>query len=230
METQEFNTSRIHNFSQQQIPSHGEPSNSHFNCIYSNEENWELQQKRDQKDSNSISVVGRCIRTACDVLHGMDYENNDILSGSIDSQHNDIFPSEFNVFHSKKETSSCKDVLSDKNQADTINTSESKCEKVALSNKPLEHNSSVEIYKSALSQSQVEISRFERTFVCDICLKKLNTLSSLLTHNSIHSAEKPFQHFIHQENIFGIGYFAQQKRKDTKSRPFQCTICDNVFL
>ncbi|GFY45785.1 hypothetical protein TNIN_33591 [Trichonephila inaurata madagascariensis] len=119
METQEFDSSRFHNFSQQQIPSHGEPSNSHFKCIYSNEKNWELQQKRYQKDSNSISVVGRCIRTACDVLQGMDYEKKNNLSESIDSQHNDFIPSEFNVFHSKKETSSCKDILSDKNKADT---------------------------------------------------------------------------------------------------------------
>ncbi|GFY66091.1 hypothetical protein TNIN_433421 [Trichonephila inaurata madagascariensis] len=73
METQEFDTSRFHTFYQQQNRSHGEQSNSHSECIYSNEEKWKLQQKRDQKDSISISDVGKCIRAACNVLHGIGF-------------------------------------------------------------------------------------------------------------------------------------------------------------
>ncbi|GFY61519.1 hypothetical protein TNIN_70041 [Trichonephila inaurata madagascariensis] len=101
METQEFDTSRFHNFFQYQNQSDGEQSKLHLKCSYSNEENRELQQKRDQKDSISISVVGRCIRTACDVLHGMDSENIDFHSETMDSQYKDIFPSESNS-HTKK--------------------------------------------------------------------------------------------------------------------------------
>ncbi|GFS80889.1 hypothetical protein TNCV_126461 [Trichonephila clavipes] len=85
METQEFDTSRIHNCSQQMNGSHGEQSNSHFKCNYSNQENLKVQRKIDLKNSLNISFVGRCIRTACDVLHGMNYDNDDIRSETIDS-------------------------------------------------------------------------------------------------------------------------------------------------
>ncbi|GFY39371.1 hypothetical protein TNIN_300721 [Trichonephila inaurata madagascariensis] len=80
IETQEFDTSRFHTFYQQLNHSHGEQSNSHSEYIYSNEEKWKLQQNRDQKDSISISAVGRCIRSACNILHGMYSENIDFLS------------------------------------------------------------------------------------------------------------------------------------------------------
>ncbi|GFU86627.1 hypothetical protein TNCV_3399261, partial [Trichonephila clavipes] len=106
--TQEFDSSRIHNFSQQQNCSHGEKSNSNLKCIYSNEEKWKLQQKRDQEESVNISVVGRCIRNACGVLYRMDYESNNILSQMNDSQTNNIFPSGFNLFPLEEETSALK--------------------------------------------------------------------------------------------------------------------------
>ncbi|GFY39368.1 hypothetical protein TNIN_300691 [Trichonephila inaurata madagascariensis] len=227
-EPQEFDTSRCHSFFQYQNQSHGEQSKLHLKCSYSNEENRELQQKRDQEDSISISVVGRCIRTACDVLLGIDHENNGVFSETIDSHYKEIFQTEPNFFYSKEETLSRKDELLHKNEANRIDKQESKFENADSSNKQLEHDSSVEILKSSHSQSQVEISRFERTFVCEIGMKRLNTLSLLLTHNCPDSPEKHFQHRLHQKHFYEMGHFSQQKL--TKDRSFQCTVCDKVFL
>ncbi|GFY39366.1 hypothetical protein TNIN_300671 [Trichonephila inaurata madagascariensis] len=92
-------------FFQHQNQSHGGQSYLLLKCSYSNEENLELQQNRDQKDSVNISDFEKCIRTACDVLHGMDYKNDDILSETIFSHDKETFASEFNLSHSKEETS-----------------------------------------------------------------------------------------------------------------------------
>ncbi|GFT35741.1 hypothetical protein TNCV_2944171 [Trichonephila clavipes] len=151
----------------------------------------------------------------------MDGKNNVFLSETMDSQYKDIFQSEFNFFYSKEETLSRKDELLNKNEANTIDKRESKCESVEVSNKELEHDSSAEILKSSYCQIQVEISTFERTFVCDICLKKLNIFTSLLKHNYLPSPEKHLQHGIHEENFYEIGNFSQQKRSDTKDRSIQ---------
>ncbi|GFT35727.1 zinc finger protein 333 [Trichonephila clavipes] len=230
METEEFDTSRFHNFFSYQNQCHGEQSKSDMKCNYSNEENRELHKKRYQKDSMNISDVGRCIRTACDVLHGMDAENNGVFSQTIDSQYKDIFESEPKFFYSKEETLTRKDEPLYKNEENTIDERESQCENVELSNKPLGHDSSVEILKSYHSQSQIEISYFERALVCDICLEKLNSFTSLLKHNCKPSSEKLLQHGIHRENIYEMDHFLQQKRSDNKDRAFQCTVCDKFFL
>ncbi|GFS80835.1 gastrula zinc finger protein XlCGF57.1 [Trichonephila clavipes] len=152
LETQEFETSRYLNFFPYQNQSHGEQSNLDLKCNYSNEENWreKFQQKRDQKDSISISVVGRY--------------------------------------------------------------------------------SSVEVLKSSHSQSPVEISSFERTFVCGINSEKLNRFTSLLKHNCKPSPDKHLHHGIHQENFYEMGHFSQQKCSDNKDRAFQCTVWDKFLL
>ncbi|GFY39364.1 hypothetical protein TNIN_300651 [Trichonephila inaurata madagascariensis] len=178
LETQEFNTSRFHTFYQQQNRSHGEKSNSHSECSYSNEENWELQEKRDQKDS-------------------------------------------------VKEKSNRNDELLFTKESHTIDTSRSKCDKEELFNKVQEQDSSVESFKS--SHSQVENSYFERAFICDICLKTMSNLTSLLKHNCIHSNKKHFQHGVCQETVSEVGQFSQQKRTDTEERSFQCTMSEQVF-
>ncbi|GFY61952.1 hypothetical protein TNIN_365801, partial [Trichonephila inaurata madagascariensis] len=161
LETQEFDTNRCHSIFQYQNQSDGEQSKLHFECSYSNEEKRELQQKRDQKDSISISVVGRCIRTAFDVLNGIDHENNGIFSETIESHFKDIFQTEPNFFYSIEETLSHKDELLYKNEENRIDNHQSKCENIDLSNKQLEQDSSVEILKSSHSQSKVDISSFE---------------------------------------------------------------------
>ncbi|GFT61422.1 zinc finger protein 782 [Trichonephila clavipes] len=160
----------------------------------------------------------------------MDDENNCVFSETIDSQYKDIFQSEPKFFYSKEEMLTRKNEPLYNNEANTIDKRESKCENVEVSTKPLEHDSGVEILKSSHSQSQVEISSFERTFVCGICLEKLNSFTSILKHNCILSPEKHLQLDIHQENFYEMGHFSQQKRSDNKDRAFQCTVCDKFFL
>ncbi|GFY55916.1 hypothetical protein TNIN_100641 [Trichonephila inaurata madagascariensis] len=229
METQEFDTSRFLNFYQPQNRSHGEQSNSHSECIYSNEEKWKLQQNRDQKDLISMSVVGRCIRTACDVLHGTDSENIDFHSETTDSQYKDIFQSESNLVysHTIEETPNRNNELLFTKESHTIDTSRSKCDKKESVNTVQEHDSSVENIKS--SHSQVEISSFGRTIICEFCLKILNSFTSLLKHNCIHSNKKNFHHSVCQKTVYDMGQFSQQKRTDTKERSFQCIVSEQVF-
>ncbi|GFY66092.1 hypothetical protein TNIN_433431 [Trichonephila inaurata madagascariensis] len=114
-----------------------------------------------------------------------------------------------------------------KKESHTIDTSRSMCDKEELVNKLQEHDSSVESFKS--SHSQVEISYFERSFICDLCLKTMNSSASLLKHNCIHSNKKHFHHDVCQETVPEMGQLSQQKRTDTKERSFQCTVFEQVF-
>ncbi|GFT61395.1 hypothetical protein TNCV_1953161 [Trichonephila clavipes] len=153
-------------------------------------------------------------------------ENSDILSEIIHPQTKDIFSSEFNVFPSEEETSALKKENVYKNEEYALNTNNSKCEKVELNNNLRQHDSRVVNFKSP--HSQVEISSFQRNFVCDICLNKLNSLYSLLEHNCIHSTERQEKHGICQENFSDICHFSKQKRADTESRTFQYTVCEKI--
>ncbi|GFT61412.1 hypothetical protein TNCV_4371051 [Trichonephila clavipes] len=154
-------------------------------------------------------------------------ENSDFLSEIIHSQTKDIFSSEFNVFPSEEETSALKKENVYKNEEYTLNTNNSKCEKVELNNNLKQHDSRVVNFKSP--HSQVEISSFQRIFVCDICLNKLNSLYSLLEHNCIHSTERQEEHGICQEHFSQIGHFSKLKRADTEARTFQYFLCEQSF-
>ncbi|GFT66713.1 hypothetical protein TNCV_1961681 [Trichonephila clavipes] len=67
-ETQAIDTSRMHNYSQQVNHSHGNQSNSHLRAIIPIKKSANYHKIQIRK-TMSISVVGRCIRNAWDVLH-----------------------------------------------------------------------------------------------------------------------------------------------------------------
>ncbi|GFT61382.1 hypothetical protein TNCV_1953051 [Trichonephila clavipes] len=156
----------------------------------------------------------------------MDSENSDILSEIVHSQTKDIFSWEFNVFPSEEETSALKKENVYKNEEYALNTSNSKCENVELNNNLRQHDSRVVNFKSP--PSQVEISSFQRNFVCDTCLNKLNRISSFLEHNCIHSTQRQVEHGILQVHFSQICHFSKQKRADTEDRTFQYTVCEKI--
>ncbi|GFT25547.1 hypothetical protein NPIL_637841 [Nephila pilipes] len=55
-------------------------------CYDSSNESPELKRKNLQEESVTLSAVGRCIRTACDTLLGMDYCDTDHFLETHDSQ------------------------------------------------------------------------------------------------------------------------------------------------
>ncbi|GFY48974.1 hypothetical protein TNIN_86541 [Trichonephila inaurata madagascariensis] len=147
----------------------------------------------------------------------------------LDSKFKDIFPSESNLVysHTKEETTNCKDELLFNKELHTIDTIRNKYDKEELVNEVQEHDSSVESLKSL--HSQVEMYSYGRTFIGDICLKKLNSLTSLLIHNCIHSNKKHFHHGICPETASEMNHFSQQKLTDTERGLFQCTVSEHVF-
>ncbi|GFY77092.1 hypothetical protein TNIN_462331 [Trichonephila inaurata madagascariensis] len=156
-------------------------------------------------------------------------ENIGFHSETVDSQYKDIFPSESNLVYSHmiKETSNRNDELLFTKESHTIDTSRSMGDKEELVNKVQEHDSSVESFKS--SHSQVEISSFGRTIICDISLKLLNSFTSLLEHNCTHSNKNYFNHGVCQKTVSEMGQFSQHKRTDTMERSLRCTVSEQVF-
>ncbi|GFY44201.1 hypothetical protein TNIN_473571 [Trichonephila inaurata madagascariensis] len=68
--------------------------NTVFECNEFSGVNMEVQGSK-QGDSVDISTVVECIRTACDILLGMNSpENNDLISENFDSRHDHSIPSE----------------------------------------------------------------------------------------------------------------------------------------
>ncbi|GFU44148.1 hypothetical protein NPIL_277511 [Nephila pilipes] len=92
-------------FLQYQSPYYAEQTNFNVNCCDSTVENAELQLKNVQEESVSLSSVGRCIRTACDILLGIDPCDNDNLLGSIYSQLKGAISTEFNFSTSHEDAS-----------------------------------------------------------------------------------------------------------------------------
>ncbi|GFT43192.1 hypothetical protein NPIL_311361 [Nephila pilipes] len=102
------------------------------------EENTEVIENYLQNESVSLSAVGRCVRTSCEILLGMDSSNTDNLLGSFDSQFEYLNSSEFTSLDSEKEESFSEvELLDERGQ----NKSESKCENRASENNLIKHDS-----------------------------------------------------------------------------------------
>ncbi|GFT12791.1 hypothetical protein NPIL_370641 [Nephila pilipes] len=125
-------------FSQCQGPYYTEQTNFLVNCCDSSVENAELQVKNVQEESVSLSSVGRCIRTACDILLGIDPCDNDNLLGTIHSQSKGVISSEFNFPPSHEEASLLKaNMLYGSGE----NRSKRKCENLESENKLFKQDS-----------------------------------------------------------------------------------------
>ncbi|GFS91455.1 hypothetical protein NPIL_275691 [Nephila pilipes] len=72
---------------------HEEIPNLLDKCCDPSEESPELNRKNQQEGSVTLSAVGRCIRTACDTLLGLDFCDNDHFLETTDSQFTGIISS-----------------------------------------------------------------------------------------------------------------------------------------
>ncbi|GFU11670.1 hypothetical protein NPIL_136221 [Nephila pilipes] len=97
------------------------------------EENTELKQKNLQQGSVTLSAVGECIRTACDILLGIYPWNTDHLFVITDSQFMSLISSD-----SKKESSFSEPELWDRN---VQNNTENKRKNLKSDNNLFKHDS-----------------------------------------------------------------------------------------
>ncbi|GFU35932.1 hypothetical protein TNCV_4030331 [Trichonephila clavipes] len=82
-------------------------------------------------DSVDISIVGDCIRNTFDCLHGMNPQNNELISEIFDDRYDHSIPSEIHLLDSKAEPSN---VQSEHFNVNGGTNSENKCEGVKLKN------------------------------------------------------------------------------------------------
>ena len=82
-------------------------------------------------------------------------------------------------------------------------------------------------YASSLRQ-HMEIHR-PCQYVCKACAKRFHTIAQLLTHESIHSGERPFCCETCGARFRILSSFQVHQRKHTGEKPYSCADCEKVF-
>ncbi|GFU21341.1 hypothetical protein NPIL_341931 [Nephila pilipes] len=144
-------------------------------CYDSSNESPELKRKNLQEESVTLSAVGRCIRTACDTLLGMDYCDTDHVLKTTDSPFMGTISSNSIHLASFMEP--------DKMDSNVKKKSESKCENLRSENNVCKQDSSLSPSKHAR----------EKVFQCEVCQRFFSRKETLNKHMRTHTGEKPFQ-------------------------------------
>ncbi|GFT56261.1 hypothetical protein NPIL_282161, partial [Nephila pilipes] len=153
---------------------HEEIPNLLVKCYDTSEESTEIKRKNLQEESVTLSAVGRCIRTACDTLLGMDYCDTDHFLETTNSQFMGIIS--FNLIHL---ASFMEPELLDRNVKKKC---ESKREYLKSENNLCKQDSSLSPSKRAR----------EKVFQCEVCQRLFSRKQTLDCHILIHSGKKAF--------------------------------------
>ncbi|GFT81412.1 hypothetical protein NPIL_391671, partial [Nephila pilipes] len=151
---------------------HEEIPNLLVKCCDPSEGSLEFKRKNLQAVSVTLSAVGRCIRTACDTLLGMDYCDTDHFLDTTDSQFMGTISS--NSIHL---ASFMEPELLDRN---VKKKSESKRENLKSENNLCEQDFSLSHSKRGR----------EKVFQCEVCQQLFSRKQTLDCHNLIHSGKK----------------------------------------
>ncbi|GFT71094.1 hypothetical protein NPIL_329791 [Nephila pilipes] len=160
------------------------------------EENTELKQKNLQKGSVTLSVVGECIRTACDILLGIYPWNTDHLFVNTDSQFMSLISSD-----SKKESSFSEAELWDRN---VQNNTENKCKKLKSDNNLFKHGSGLsKSLRYNSSKPLTEEPELRGNF------ENFNT-TTLLQENALERLENEYQTMVNDRMWENQGYIHEE--------------------
>ncbi|GFY65019.1 zinc finger protein 16 [Trichonephila inaurata madagascariensis] len=196
-------------------------------------------QESEKEDSVNISVVGHCIRSACDCLLGINSQHNDDNSENIASQSEGSILSELNSFNPEGEPLGLQNERFDVNVSissenisesidskkevfkfDSINSGFNCPETSMNSNQLTENNNFLPLTSKPI---------YEKIY-CKKCLKTFNKKFVFLKHKCGSTGDN----FINGRSKHNVYQEEQQKkhnRKKTEDTSVQCDVCKkNVFM
>ncbi|GFY44200.1 zinc finger protein 16 [Trichonephila inaurata madagascariensis] len=194
-------------------------------------------QESEKEDSVNISVVGHCIRSACDCLLGINSQHNDDNSENIASQSEGSILSELNSFNPKGDPSVLQNEKFDVNVSisseskslstdskkdvfnfDTINSGFNFPETSMNSNQLTEINNFLTLTSKPISEK----------IYCKKCLKTFNKKFVFLKHKCGSTGDN-FMNGKSKNNVYQEEQQTKHNRKKTEDASVQCDVCKKTF-